>query len=127
MQRPHGVLAPGLAEFDVVFECSGDPACVDQGQTLLRPGGALMLVGIPPVDAVSFNPHPMRRNELRFQNVRRQNQCVEPVLKLIAEKRLDPSPLVTHRFAMEQVSAAFEMVAGYRNGVIKAVIDVSTP
>lgn len=115
----------GVPEFDVVFECSGDPACVDQSQSLLRPGGTLMLVGIPPVDAVSFNPHPMRRNELRFQNVRRQNGCVEPVIRLIAEGRLDPAPLVTHHFPMEQVSTAFEMVAGYRDGVIKAVIDVS--
>ena len=114
-----------LPEFDVVFECSGDPACVDQGQTLLRPGGTLMLVGIPPGDAVFFNPHPMRRNELRFQNVRRQNGCVEPVIKLIANGRLDPTPLVTHHFPMENVSAAFELVAGYRDGVIKAVIDLS--
>jgi threonine dehydrogenase-like Zn-dependent dehydrogenase len=107
----------GLAEFDVVFECSGDPACVEQGQTLLRPGGALLLVGIPPGDAVSFDPHRMRRHELRFQAVRRQNRCVG--------KRLDPSPLISHRFPMEQVSAAFELVAGFRDGVIKAVIDVS--
>jgi len=115
----------GLAEFDVVFECSGDPACVEQGQTLLRPGGALLLVGIPPGDAVSFDPHRMRRHELRFQAVRRQNRCVEPVIGLIAGKRLDPSPLISHRFPMEQVSAAFELVAGFRDGVIKAVIDVS--
>ena len=68
---------------------------------------------------------PCGGTNLRFQNVRRQNRCVEPVIQLIAEGRLDPTPLVTHRFAMEQVSAAFEMVAGYRDGVIKAVIDLS--
>jgi L-iditol 2-dehydrogenase len=114
----------GLPEFDAVFECSGDPACIGQGQSLLKPGGALMLVGIPPGDAVSFNPHLMRRSELRFQAVRRQNQCIEPVVELIATGRLDPSSLVTHRFPLDQVSAAFELVAGYRDGVIKAVIDV---
>ena len=75
---------------DLVFECSGDPACVEQGQSLLRPGGALMLVGIPSVDDVAFDPHRMRRFELRFQAVRRQNECVAPVIRLIAERRLDP-------------------------------------
>ncbi len=84
-----------------------------------------MLVGIPAVDSVPFDPHCMRRKELRFQAVRRQNGCVEPVVELIADRRIDPSPLVTHRFPMDQVSAAFELVAGYRDGVIKAVIDVS--
>ncbi len=110
---------------DLVFECSGDPACLEQGQSLLRPGGGLMLVGIPPVDAVAFDPHRMRRSELRFQAVRRQNACLLPVVRLIAERRLDPSPLLTHHFPLGEISAAFELVAGYRDGVIKAAVDVS--
>jgi threonine dehydrogenase-like Zn-dependent dehydrogenase len=114
----------GLTEFDVVFECSGDPACVNQGLSLLCPGGTLIMVGIPPVDSISFDPHVVRRNELRLQGVRRQNHCVGPVIDLIASGKLDASPLVTHCFAMEKSSAAFEMVADYRDGVIKAVIDV---
>lgn len=127
--RQHDVVAAiGQAEpqgLDLVFECSGDPACAEQGQSLLRPGGGLILVGIPPLDAVAFDPHRMRRSELRFQAVRRQNACVAPIVSLIAERRLDPSPLLTHRFPLSQISAAFELVAGYRDGVIKAVIDVS--
>jgi L-iditol 2-dehydrogenase len=111
---------------DIVFECSGDPACVEQGQRLLRPGGTLMMVGIQPVGLVTFDPHHARRQELRFQSVRRQNQCVEPIIDMIAERRIDPSPLITHRFPLEEISAAFELVAGYRDGVIKAVIDVSS-
>ena len=110
---------------DAVFECSGDPACTAQGQSLLRPGGVLVLVGIPPVDAVSFDPHSMRRSELRFQAVRRQNECVAPMVRLIAQRRIDPSPLLTHRFPLSEVAAAFELVAGYRDGVIKAVVDLT--
>jgi len=115
--EPHGL--------DLVFECSGDPACVEQGQALLRPGGTLMMVGIPLVDAVTFDPHSMRRSELRFQAVRRQNGCVRPVINMIAQRRLDPAPLLTHRFPLHEISAAFELVAGYRDGVIKALIEVS--
>ena len=110
---------------DLVFECSGDPACVDQGQSLLRPGGGMVLVGIPPVDAVTFNPHRMRRFELRFQAVRRQNDCVAPMVRLIAGRRLDPAPLLTHHFPLGEISAAFELVAGYRDGVVKAALDLS--
>jgi L-iditol 2-dehydrogenase len=107
---------------DAVYECSGDPACLEQGQSLLGPGGAVIMVGIQPVDAVSFDPHRMRRTELRFQAVRRQNECVAPVVRMIADRAIDPSPLVTHRFPLSEISAAFEMVANYRDGVIKAVI-----
>jgi L-iditol 2-dehydrogenase len=98
---------------------------VEQGLSLLRPGGGLMLVGIPPVDTVTFDPHRMRRFELRLQAVRRQNDCVAPVVRLIADRRLDPSPLLTHRFPLSEISAAFELVTGYRDGVIKAMVDVS--
>ena len=48
-----------------------------------------------------------------------------PVIRLIAERRLDASPLLTHRFPLREISAAFELVAGYRDGVIKAVVDVT--
>ena len=91
----------------------------------MRPGGALMMVGIPPVDALVFDPHRMRRFELRFQAVRRQNACVPAVIRLIADRRLDAMPLLTHRFPLRDVSAAFELVAAYRDGVIKAVVDLT--
>ncbi len=39
---------------DVVFECCGKQEALDQAIELLRPGGKLMLIGIPEVDRVSF-------------------------------------------------------------------------
>ncbi len=32
---------------DVVFECCGDPEALEQSVDLLKPGGKLLLVGIP--------------------------------------------------------------------------------
>lgn len=111
---------------DLVFECSGDPEVIDPAQRLLTPGGTLMLVGIPPTPQVSFDCHLMRRAELTFTNVRRQKGCVAPVIGLIGEGRIDTAPLLTHRYPLEQIRDAFELVAGYRDGVIKAVVDVSS-
>jgi L-iditol 2-dehydrogenase len=119
------VLAESSGGVDFVFECSGDPACIDQGQQLLAPGGTLMLVGIPPAEHVAFDPHRMRRAELTFKAVRRQKDCVEPMVRLVSEGRLDPSPMLTHRFPLDRIGEAFELVAGYRDGVVKAVLDLS--
>ena len=110
---------------DVVFECSGDMACVDQAIKLLAPGGTLVLLGIPSPRRASFDVHGMRRKELTFKSVRRQRHCVAPVVELIAEGRIDPDPLLTHRFPLAQTREAFELVAAYRDGVIKAMVDVS--
>jgi threonine dehydrogenase-like Zn-dependent dehydrogenase len=112
------------AGVDLVFECSGDPACVNDVQRVLAPGGTLMLVGIPAVDQVGFNPHRMRRAELTFKTVRRQNDCVAATIALVSEGRIDPSPMLTHRYPLEEITAAFELVAGYRDGVVKALIDL---
>lgn len=109
---------------DLVFECSGDPACIDQGIRLLAPGGTLLLAGIPQTPEVSFDIHTARTKELVFKNVRRQKECIAPAISLIAEGRIDTGPLLTHRFPLNEIREAFELVAAYRDGVIKALIDM---
>ncbi len=107
---------------DVVFECCGQQAAMDQAVTALKPGGSLMLVGIPTADRVSFPIDLLRRRELRIQNVRRQNECVEMAIALL-ERRPELRALITHRFEAGRTADAFETVAGYRDGVIKAVVN----
>lgn len=111
---------------DMVFECSGDPACIAQAMHLLTPGGVLFLIGIPPTVEVSFDAHVMRTKELSFRAVRRQKGCVAAAIRLVSDGFIDTGPLLTHRFPLEQIGDAFELVAGYRDGVIKAVVDLSS-
>ena len=40
---------------DVVFECAGQQDAIDQAVELLKPGGTLLIVGIPEVERISFN------------------------------------------------------------------------
>ena len=110
---------------DAVFECAGEQDALDQGLELLKPGGALLVIGIPEVDRISFNISLMRRNELRILNVRRQNGCVEPAIGLIAGGRVNVRPLVTHHFPMEETARAFDLVSARRDGVVKAMIRIS--
>ena len=109
---------------DVVFECCGDQEAIHQAVKLLKPGGKLMLIGIPPtLEYFQFNVDAMRRKELCVQNVRRQNHCVQPALEMIANRRFDVNIMVTHRLPLAATPDAFEMVAGYRDNVIKAMIE----
>ena len=112
------------AQLDVVFECCGQQEALDQGIELLKPGGKLMVVGIPPtLDRVSFKIDKLRHKEICIQNVRRQNHCVQPTLDMIARHDVDVTAMLTHRFPFSQTQAAFDMVAGYEKGVIKAMIN----
>lgn len=107
---------------DAVFECCGEQSAMDQAVDLLKPGGRLLLVGIPEADRVSFVIDQLRRKEIVVQNVRRQNHCARPALDLIETGAVNVDFMVTHRFRLEQTSEAFDLVAGYRDGVIKAMI-----
>jgi threonine dehydrogenase-like Zn-dependent dehydrogenase len=109
---------------DFVFECAGEQETVDQGVELLKPGGALLIVGIPEVDRISFPIHTLRRKELTIKNVRRQNQCMAPAIDMVASGKVNVDPLMTHHFSLEETKAAFDLVAGYRDGVVKALIHV---
>lgn len=117
-----GILQQQPCGLDLVFECSGDPACIDQGQRLLTPGGTLVLVGIPASVQVSFDIHTMRRKELTFRNVRRQKGCMAPALRMISQREVNIDALLTHRFPLEKTQEAFELVANYADGVVKALI-----
>ena len=108
---------------DVIFECCGKQEAVDQAIDLLRPGGKLMLIGIPEFSRWSFPVDEIRRKEIGIQNVRRQNECVQDTLDLIASHRIDVSRMPTHRFPFERSREAFDLVAGYRDGVMKAMIE----
>src|SRR5579862_9727262 len=110
---------------DFVFECAGEQAAIDQSIDLLKPGGALLIIGIPELDRISLNINLARRHELRIFNVRRQNECVQRAIDLIASRKVDVSPIVSHHFSLEDTARAFEMVSARSGGVVKAMIRLS--
>jgi L-iditol 2-dehydrogenase len=105
-----------------VFECCGDQEALDQAVELLKPGGRLLIVGIPEADFVSFDVHKLRRKEITVHNVRRQNGCIPAAIELISRKTTDLEFMVTHSFRLEDTQKAFDLVENYRDGVIKAII-----
>jgi L-iditol 2-dehydrogenase len=117
-------LEPG--GLDVVFECCGQQEAMDQALEMLKPGGKLMLIGIPPTsERVSFKIDRLRHKEICIQNVRRQNHCVQAALDMIARKDFDVRVMATHRFALADAKKAFDLVAAYQDGVVKAMIDIN--
>lgn len=111
--------------FDIAFECAGQQETLDQAIEVLKPGGKLMIIGIPREERISFNPDLIRRKEITLINVRRQNHCTRKAMDLIAQHRVDLDDMITHTFSFAATREAFDLVAGYRDGVIKALIRVN--
>lgn len=107
---------------DAVFECCGEQAAIDQALEMLKPGGKLMIIGIPRTPRLSFVVDTMRHREVCIQNVRRQVHCVQPTLDMIDQGVAKVDVMLTHHFRFVQTQEAFDLVAGYRDGVVKAMI-----
>mgnify|MGYP002395616655 CR=1 FL=1 len=108
---------------DVVFEASGEQDAVDNALKILKPGGKLVLVGIPPSAQYTFDMDLMRRKELTIINVRRQNHCVEEAIDLVTSGKIDVEKMVTHSFTLDNSSKAFEIVEAYKDNAVKAMIN----
>jgi len=116
------ILCREPGQLDAVFECCGRQEAADQAVQLLKPGGTLMIIGIPSFGRWSFDVDLLRRKEISIRNVRRQNEAVDATLEMIADGRLKPDPMQTHNFSFDRAVEAFDMVAGYQDGVMKAMI-----
>jgi L-iditol 2-dehydrogenase len=111
-------------QLDAIFECCGKQEAIDQAIDLLKPGGKLMIIGIPDFDYWSLSVSKTRRKEITIINVRRQVDCTKFALDLMAGGKINANHMITHHFAFKDTDKAFEMVSGYKNGVMKAIIEI---
>jgi L-iditol 2-dehydrogenase len=108
---------------DIVFECCGKQEAVDQAIDILKPGGRLIVVGIPEFERWTFSVDNTRHREISIQFIRRQVDCVESTLEMMCNGKIDVRNMVTHRFPFKNTKEAFDLVAGYNDGIMKAMID----
>ncbi len=109
---------------DVVFECCGQQEALEQAFDLLKPGGKLMIIGIPEFDMWKIPVDEARHKEICIQNVRRQVDCVQSALDYMESGQIKADNMITHRFGFQDTKKAFDLVAGYHDGVMKAMIDI---
>ena len=109
---------------DCVFECCGQQEALDQAFDILKPGGQLVIVGIPRHDIINFSADKFRRKEITIKYIRRQNHCVQTAIDSITSGKINVDFMITHRFSLEQTKNAFDLLTDYRDGVIKAMINI---
>jgi L-iditol 2-dehydrogenase len=119
----NGIVTSTTLGLDIVFECCGQQEALDQAVNILKPGGKLVVVGIPEFDRWSMDVETTRRREISLQFIRRQVDCVEHALDLMNSSKIVVDNMITHRFPFSKTKEAFDLVAGYSDGVMKAMID----
>jgi L-iditol 2-dehydrogenase len=109
---------------DIAFEAAGAQETPDQAARITRPGGKVVVVGIPSEDRMAMTASVVRRKGLTIKMVRRMKHTYPRAIRLVAEGLVDVEALATHFFSLEEIEEAFELVAGYEDGVLRAMIQV---
>lgn len=115
--------ATGGEGADRVIVAIGVPALADQALGLARPrGGVSLFAGFSTGEKATVDVNAIHYDELKvtgaFGLTRRQ---FASSLDAIASGRLDVGPLITHRFALEDVTTA--LAAAEQGGALKVVIN----
>jgi L-iditol 2-dehydrogenase len=106
----------------VAFDAAGVQEAIDDAFAAVRPGGKVILAGIPEDDRTSFSASVARRKGLTIKLVRRMKHTYPRAIELVSKGLVDVRSLVTHRFPLEQSAEAFQ-VAQRREG-LKIIIEV---
>jgi L-iditol 2-dehydrogenase len=106
---------------DVAFEVAGNSAAVQLAIDATRPGGRVVLAGIPDDDTTAFRAATARRKGLTLAMVRRMNEVYPRAIDLAARGVVDLDALVSTRAGLADVAEAFRDAA--RRTGLKAVIE----
>ncbi len=107
---------------DTAIEAVGVPETFELCTRLVRPGGRVANVG------VHGRPATLHLEDLWIKNVTITTGLVDTystptLLDMIAAGRLDPTAFITHRFALEEMEAAYETFANAQDtGALKVVL-----
>jgi L-iditol 2-dehydrogenase len=107
---------------DVAFEVAGDDGALAAALEALRPGGRVVVVGIPDGDRTAFTASVARRKELTIALCRRMQPADLPrAIRLAEDEKVELASLVTSRYPLGGWEGAFDDLVERRG--LKAVVE----
>jgi L-iditol 2-dehydrogenase len=106
---------------DVAFEAAGTDPAVAAAMVAVRPGGRVVLAGIPDQDGTTFPASVARRKGLTIAMSRRMNDPYPRAIALVRRGAVDLASLVTDRYRLAAAPAAFAAAASRRG--VKTIVE----
>jgi len=107
---------------DVVFEAAGENDAVETAIETVKPGGTVVLIGIPSDDWTAFSSSTARRKGVTIKLCRRMKFTYPRAIKLVESGLVDVRSLVTHNYSLDESMEAY-LIAQRREG-IKVVLEL---
>lgn len=108
-------LSDGLGA-DVAFDTAGGPEALEAALEVIRPGGAVVLFAHAGEDErAAFDLNAFFKSEAKLIATYSSSLSEQrEVHRLMVTRRLDPSPLVTHRLPLSRFDEAVDLARGLR-------------
>lgn len=109
---------------DEAFECSGAPGTMDEAIRMVKKGGRIGLIGVPPEslrEPVAFKH--IVHDEIAIFGSRADPNVAHKVLAMMASRRLAVKEFVTHTFPLEAFGEAMETFVTRKGHALKVVIE----
>ena len=97
---------------DIAIEVAGKDDAVGFAVRAVRPGGTVVLAGIPGTDSTSFPASVARRKGLTLKLSRRMKEMYPRAISLVDRGLVDVRSVVTHTFPLDQALEAFHAADG---------------
>ena len=115
---------------DVSIEALGQQVTFENALRSTRPGGTLSSLGV--YSGKLMTPYDAFYAGLGDQKIVTTlcpggKERMRRLMAMIAARRVDLSPLLTHRFALDDISDAYELFSQQRDGVMKVVLKPGVP
>jgi L-iditol 2-dehydrogenase len=111
-----------LQAVDLAFEAAGDDGAVADALRSTRPGGRVVLIGIPAGDRTTFPASTARRKELTLLMCRRMTSTDLPrAIRLVEAGIIDLASLISERHPLDAARVAFDGLVERRG--LKIVIE----
>ncbi len=111
---------------DVAVEAGWADVLVQEAIDVVRPGGRVVLVGIPHEDTLSINHSVARRKGLTLLFSRRMAFTYPHAIRLVENGTVNVRGLISHRFTLDHTPEAFALNDRYEHDVLKVMITPET-
>jgi threonine dehydrogenase-like Zn-dependent dehydrogenase len=108
---------------DAVVEAVGSPNATRTSVDIVRPGGVVASVGVHTETRFAFTPTEAYDKNLTYRTGRcPARHLMESLLPFVADGRLSPTAVVSHRMSLEDGPEAYALFDGRRDGCTKVVL-----
>jgi threonine dehydrogenase-like Zn-dependent dehydrogenase len=115
---------------DVAIEALGRQETFEQALRSIRPGGTLSSLGVysgklvAPYEAIHAG---IGDTKIVTTLCPGGKERMRRLMAMVANRRVDLSPLITHHFALDDIHQAYDLFSSQRDGVLKVALKAVVP